>query len=190
MKKLIWTILIVIGLGTLFGPPVLFAQGQTPPIPEQEKGLLSNLPSGSACYDRGDCTLEDIMQVFVNFSELLLYIVGSLTLAAIVWGGFLWMTSAGSSDRVAKGKKVMGGAVVGLLIVLGAFTVIEFGCSALGANCLLTEPTSETGNSAETTVTTPSTINCDNLTDLQYCSQIDSGNNTCAPGTDHPVSCP
>ena len=78
------------------------------------------------CKNLGKCTLDDVMQVFVNISNFILGILGSLVLIVIVWGGFLWLTSAGNSERIEKGKTAMRGAVIGLVIVFVAFTAINF----------------------------------------------------------------
>lgn len=83
------------------------------------------------CKKTGDCTLNDIMQVFVNITNFILGIVGSLTLAVAIYGGFLWLTSGGASEKIEKGKAAMTGSIIGLLIVFGAFTGINFISGAL-----------------------------------------------------------
>lgn len=82
-------------------------------------------PDGSCpCRDQGDCTLDDIMQVFVNISVFILGISGSVTLLVLIAGGFTWLTSGGVAARVEKGKQIMVGAVIGLVIIFGAYAAI------------------------------------------------------------------
>ena len=119
----------------------------------QKHGLVfaeictSKEPGSCSCRDSGNCSLEDVLQVFVNISNLILAIVGSLVLALMIYGGFLWLTSAGNQEKVTKGQKAMTGAMVGLFIVLGAFVAINFISDALGIEeakqknkCELLEP--------------------------------------------------
>jgi hypothetical protein len=42
-----------------------------------------------------------------------------------IWGGFLILISRGSTNLLGKGKQVLTGTVVGLLIILGAFVIIN-----------------------------------------------------------------
>jgi hypothetical protein len=89
-------------------------------------------PEGSCpCRDAGDCTLDDVMQVFVNVSVFILGISGSITLLVMIIGGFTWLTSGGSVERVRKGKQIMVGAVIGLIIIFGAYAAITLLVSVL-----------------------------------------------------------
>lgn len=83
------------------------------------------------CKDHGECTLEDIMQVFTNIANFILGIVGSLTLIIFVYGGFLWLVSQGSSEKIEQGKTAMTGSVIGLVIVFVAFSAINLLTGAL-----------------------------------------------------------
>lgn len=84
-----------------------------------------------ACRDEGQCSLEDVMQVFVNISNFVIGISGSLVLGVFVFGAFHWLTSGGSAEKIDKGKKAMIGSVIGLFIIFGAFTAINFITGAL-----------------------------------------------------------
>lgn len=52
--------------------------------------------------------------------------LGALTLLVIIYGGLLWMTSAGNEERISKAKKTLGYGVLGLVIVLGSYTLVNF----------------------------------------------------------------
>lgn len=83
------------------------------------------------CQSQGDCTLTDIMQVFVNIGNFILTIVGTLIFVFFVYGGFRWLTSAGNPEMVQAGTNAMKNSVIGLIIVLVAFSAINFLTSAL-----------------------------------------------------------
>jgi len=70
------------------------------------------------------CGLTQIFQTFINFANFLLSIVGSVTLLMFVYGGFTWLTSAGNSEKIKRGTSIMTNTAIGLVIVLGAATVI------------------------------------------------------------------
>lgn len=80
------------------------------------------------CAVTGDppCGINDIVQTFVNFARLILGFVGSAVLAFFVYGGFKWVTSGGSADAVKQGKDIVVNSVIGLVIVFGAATIVQF----------------------------------------------------------------
>lgn len=78
------------------------------------------------CYNKGDCSLDDIEIVFINVAEFTLSIVGGLAFLMYVIGGMMWLLSGGNTDRVKKGKDIIKYATIGLVIVLGAYLAIEF----------------------------------------------------------------
>ena len=53
-------------------------------------------------------------------------IVGSIALLMFIYGGFLWLTSAGSADKITKGKNVIVWAVIGLVVVFLSYTMVGF----------------------------------------------------------------
>ena len=54
----------------------------------------------------------------------------------IAYGGFLWMTSGGSEQRIAKGKEAILAAVIGLAIVFGSFIIIKLIGMAIGVKII------------------------------------------------------
>lgn len=53
-------------------------------------------------------------------------ILGSLALATFIYGGFIWMLSGGSAERIEKGKKILVWAVIGLVIILTSYIIVNF----------------------------------------------------------------
>ncbi len=80
----------------------------------------------------GNYTLNDATQLMVNVANYILGIVGSLALLMFVIGGFMFLISAGSSKSVEKGKQIIIGAVIGLIIVFCSYMIIQFSMAALG----------------------------------------------------------
>ena len=59
---------------------------------------------------------------------IILWILGLaavIAVAAVIWGGFLYIASFGDENRAAQGKKVILYAVVGLILAGGSFFIIQ-----------------------------------------------------------------
>ncbi len=94
-----------------------------------QAGSLVPEPSGGG---EGDYTVNDFVRVAVNVSEIILGIVGSLTLLMFIYGGVTLIFSGGNKEAVDRGKKTIIGAVIGLIIVFSSYTIIQFTLKALG----------------------------------------------------------
>ena len=64
--------------------------------------------------------------------KTVLGIVGALALAMFVFGGFTWLTSAGSPDKIKKGKDILMWAVIGLIVIFTSYTLVDFILTAFG----------------------------------------------------------
>lgn len=85
------------------------------------------------CSKENPCTLNTFLALGVSIANYILGIVGALTLLMFVFGGLVWILSGGSSDKVQKGKDIILGSVVGLVIVFSSYLIISFVSSTLGA---------------------------------------------------------
>jgi hypothetical protein len=63
--------------------------------------------------------------------QIALGFLGILALALIIYAGYIWMTSAGNSERVDRAKDILKNAIIGLLIILSAFGIVSFIISQL-----------------------------------------------------------
>ncbi|OGF24962.1 hypothetical protein A2331_00275 [Candidatus Falkowbacteria bacterium RIFOXYB2_FULL_34_18] len=84
--------------------------------------LLGNI----SCIKGGGCTLEDVRNVIINLAGIILAITGSLALLAFVIGGVMFLVSSGSSETVTQAKRVITGAVIGMVVVFTSYTIIMF----------------------------------------------------------------
>jgi len=80
------------------------------------------------------CTLNDFVKLALNISQWILGISGSLTFLFMIYGGFMFLISAGNSETVTKAKGIITGAVIGLFIVFGSYVIIGFVMKATGAD--------------------------------------------------------
>lgn len=61
-----------------------------------------------------------------NIINFILGFVGTIALILFIYGGFTWMLSAGSPDKVKKGKNIIVWAVIGLFVVFTAYILVRF----------------------------------------------------------------
>lgn len=93
--------------------------------------LPALLPS---CISDGNCTLNDVGQVFGNLARIILGVTGSFALLFFIYGGFILLTSAGSANQVSKGKSIITGAVIGIVIIFAAYAGVQFFMRSLGVS--------------------------------------------------------
>ncbi len=115
-----------------FALPIALAAGLLAALPAAAAGLPTLVPpecQGTATLD--ECGLNSVVQVFINVAQFIFGISGAAALAMFVWGGFLWLTSAGSAEKIKQGQSVIVGAVIGLIIIFGAYIGVQFLIQAL-----------------------------------------------------------
>lgn len=88
----------------------------------------SGLGTGDTCACRatGNCTLQDVLQLFVNLSTFILGISGSAVLFVFIYGGFKWTFARGETKGVTSGQEAMSAGIIGLCIIFGAYVAINF----------------------------------------------------------------
>src|SRR3989344_7811903 len=76
---------------------------------------------------------QDIRLTIANIIRIVLGLVGIIILALMVYAGFLWMTSAGDTDKIDRAKHILINATIGLAITLSAFAITQFVISQLSS---------------------------------------------------------
>lgn len=126
-KKIILGAALSIIIALSFSQP-LVTQAQTSIINPNATGVGTT----SKPYEHGDYSLDDIMAIAIGASRWILGIVGSLALLMFIYGGFTFLISAGSSEKIGQARKIIIAAVIGLLIVFSSYLIIKFVLQSLG----------------------------------------------------------
>ena len=129
-KKFFSLITITLFLGLVLALQVS-AQGI---LPEATGSSTCSADGTLSATDCGDYAISDFLALAINISKFVFGIIGSLTLLMFVYGGVMFLISAGSADKVGQAKKIITAAVVGLLIVFGSWLIINFVFKAMGLN--------------------------------------------------------
>lgn len=81
------------------------------------------------CDWEGDANYALGLGAFVFLARDILHLIwgilGSLALIMFVWGGFLWLTARGEEQQIKQGWDTLINAVIGLVIVLGSWVIIN-----------------------------------------------------------------
>jgi cytochrome bd-type quinol oxidase subunit 2 len=68
----------------------------------------------------------DTNSLFKDVTNTLLYIIGGVSVIMIVFGGFRYIISNGDSNQVTAAKNTILYAVVGLVVALVAYAIVNF----------------------------------------------------------------
>lgn len=150
ISKLFWTLTLIIFLG-IFLTPSVSAQTQNLPASEAEcRNYCANFGQDfsnwdstkniCACKDKdspsssnstvnigspwgsGPETVEDVIE---NVTNWVLGIAGSLAVLFIIISGIRYITSAGNQAQHEAAKKNLTSAIIGLVIVLISFVIVQ-----------------------------------------------------------------
>lgn len=105
---------VVFGIG-LLAPSSTYAVSA---IADQCK----NNAESAICKDQS-ADPNAIIKVVIN---TLLFIVGAIAVVMIIIGGIIYVTSAGDSGKVTQGKNTVLYAVIGLVVALLAFGIVNW----------------------------------------------------------------
>lgn len=69
--------------------------------------------------------IDSIPELANNMIRGLLGVSGAIALFFLVWGGIVWMTSSGNTDRIRKGKDTIVWAIFGLVMIFISYAIIR-----------------------------------------------------------------
>lgn len=69
---------------------------------------------------------QDIRISIMQVVRIFLGFVGVIALILVMYGGWVWMSSAGRPDRIEQAKAILRNAAIGLAIILLAFSIVSF----------------------------------------------------------------
>ena len=68
-------------------------------------------------------TIYDMIGRILFFT---LSLLGIIFLGLIIFGGIGWLTAAGNEEKITKAKGLMSNALIGLIIIIAAYTIANF----------------------------------------------------------------
>ena len=122
MKKIQVTIasllmLVGVGLVPVFTAPAVSASTST-------QNLCRGATGNTSCAKAGETnTIGSILQSVVN---ILLFLVGAISVIMIVVGGLRYVTSGGDSSAINGAKNTILYSIVGLVVASMAYAIVNF----------------------------------------------------------------
>ncbi len=92
-----------------------------------QEGINQSQGAGTPDSLDGD---EGIVTTVIN---IILYVVGIISVVMIIFGGIKYATSAGDTAKVTSAKNTLVYAVVGLLVAVFAFALVNWVLKGVGA---------------------------------------------------------
>ncbi len=71
-------------------------------------------------------TSADLVTTVINIINWALGLLAIIAVALIIYGGYYWLTAAGNEERITKAKKIILNTVIGLVIILLAWAIVNF----------------------------------------------------------------
>jgi len=62
----------------------------------------------------------------IGLIALIMTFLGIIAVVMVLYGGFVWLTAAGNEENVSRAKKIITAAIIGLVIILAAYLIINF----------------------------------------------------------------
>jgi len=69
---------------------------------------------------------QDPRVTIFRIINIALGILGLVLTILIIYGGFIWMTAAGSEEKVSKAKKILANSTVGIIIIITSYAISTF----------------------------------------------------------------
>ncbi len=108
-----------------FSPDLTLAQNLADPSSTLNQGVqVIQQPLGLAS--------TDIRVIIANIIKVALSLLGIILVVLIMYAGFLWMTAGGNEEQITKSKAMLKNAVIGLAIILSAYSIVWFIFRMLG----------------------------------------------------------
>jgi len=74
---------------------------------------------------------KTLPEIFGSIINVALGFLGVVLLAYLLYAGFLWMTSGGESKKADEAKVMIRNAIIGLIIIVAAFSISQFVLTSL-----------------------------------------------------------
>lgn len=76
---------------------------------------------------------QDLRITIARIIRTAMSLLGIIAVLIVLYGGFKWMTAAGSDEAVGEAKKIITAGIIGLIIILTAYAIASFVINSLVA---------------------------------------------------------
>lgn len=110
----------------------LFFVASAQPLSAQVDDRLLNIEEspgdllGTSYGQYSGLSATDPRIIVPRIINVILGLLGTVATVLIVYAGFNWMTAAGNDDKIEGAKKTISAAVLGLIVIMMAYTITRF----------------------------------------------------------------
>ena len=115
-KQLIFVIILIAFVGLLLAPHFAIAASTPSNITQGVKDIGKDVDLGQ----------KDLKESVAGVINIALGLLGLIAVVLVVVGGFMWMTAAGNEEKIEKAKQLLFSALVGLVIIVAAWSIANF----------------------------------------------------------------
>lgn len=127
MKKYLYHFASFLFLALCALPFITLAQGTGTITPTASSPLLNKLESvGTAAGYSAGTTESTVLEIVGTGISVGLSLLGVIFIILILVAGFNWMTASGDEEKIKKAGQTIRAAIIGLLIIAGAFAIWLF----------------------------------------------------------------
>ncbi|MFA6215481.1 MAG: hypothetical protein WC768_02860 [Patescibacteria group bacterium] len=69
---------------------------------------------------------KDLREGIMSIINVLLGFLGIIAIVIVLYGGFVWLTSAGNEEKVGQAKKIITSGIIGLVIIFVSYAIASF----------------------------------------------------------------
>ena len=77
---------------------------------------------------------EELKIVFSDISRTILFVVGIISVVMLIYGGVRYIISGGDSKKVTDAKNTILYAIIGLIVAVLSFAIVNFVINAIGGS--------------------------------------------------------
>lgn len=133
MKKNIFNKYLLLTLTVLFSLNIFTVLAAGIATPECGEG--TSLKAGICVPNaEGDGILGsgNAIELAKNVFNIMLYLAGVIAVLYVIIGGYQYLTSGGNDEQAEKGKNTVTNALIGLIIIVLAFTIVNVLTGTIG----------------------------------------------------------
>ena len=120
LKNILGATLLVLGVGTVLLAPAYAGETANALDP------ISGISDGVKGAGGGGANTQPLKNKLKQVVNILLFVLGAIAVIVIVIGGIRYATSGGDSGQISAAKNTILYAVVGLVVAILAYAIVNF----------------------------------------------------------------
>jgi len=136
------------------------ARGGLAPLRVMSRTLLAQTSGGNTALEglgfagnqAGYTDAPSVVDLTANLINALLAVSGIILVCFIVYGGFVYMTAGGDTDKIKSAKRIIVNAIIGIVIMVSAYAISSFVLQQLTGAVSNQTPTAALTETRETAI--------------------------------------